>query len=126
MINRAIRDLEFENKIVDDYDKRRTEKLKQEEALARETEEQKLRSLIGQRLPFADDALLETIKRDSTIDIRAEHKELSSKLDDLRDRSKKRTTERSERSIPLDERHLVRTSRSARRRLDLGDDTPQE
>jgi len=111
VITRAVRDLELENEIVDHFDGKRDAGVKQQEALAKEQERIHLQSLIGERLPFADDDLLDNIKQDSTLAIRAEHKELSSKLSGLREKWKERASEREERHVALDERHLSALSR---------------
>ena len=121
MINRAVRDLEFEKQIVDGFEAQRQEEFDHHEQLAKESERMRLKTKVGERLPFADDNLLETIKQDSTITIRAQHKELSSKLDSLRKKWRERTAQRarSERAIPLDERHLDPTRAVNTRRLSL-------
>ena len=86
----------------------------------------RLKSVVGQRLPFADDDLLAAIKRDSALDIRAEHKELSEKLDDLRGRWKERARKRDNRFTDLNERHMVdATERErARARAPSASETP--
>lgn len=127
LIKRAIRDLEFEDAIVKKFEASRVEEITHTERLHEERERIQLQSMAGQRLPFADDELLATIKRDSTIEIREEHRALSSKLRDLRDRWKARMESRGSRHVPLDERHLT----TARARRDgggennhSGEDTP--
>ena len=107
MIRRAIRDLEFENTVVDAFEASREEKISHAEQLTKESEQMRLKSMAGQRLPFADDDLLAKIRGDSTVDIRAEHIELSSQLRDLRNKWKLRSAHRQDRLIPMDERHLV-------------------
>ena len=114
LIKRAIRDLEFEEAIVDEFDANRDEEIIHQEKMAKESERIQLRSMTGQRLPFADDDLLETIKADSTITIRQQHGALSSQLQDLRERWKARTHRRGERLIALDERHLTAHSTNSR------------
>jgi hypothetical protein len=114
LIKRAIRDLEFEEAIVDEFDAKRDEEIIHQEKMAKESERIQLRSMTGQRLPFADDDLLETIKADSTITIRQQHGALSSQLQDLRERWKARTHRRGERLIALDERHLTAHSTNSR------------
>ena len=113
VIERAIRDLEFEDAIAKEFKASRVEEITHTERLHEERERIQLQSMAGQRLPFADDELLTTLKRDSTIEIREEHRELSSKLRDLRDRWKARMETRGGRHVPLDERHL--TTAHARR-----------
>jgi len=127
LIKRAIRDLEFEDAIVKKFEASRVEEITHAERLHEQRERIQLQSMAGQRLPFADDELLATIKRDSTIEIREEHRALSSKLRDLRDRWKARMESRGSRHVPLDERHLT----TARARRDgggennhSGEDTP--
>ena len=113
VIERAIRDLEFEDAIAKEFKASRVEEIAHTERLHEERERIQLQSMAGQRLPFADDELLTTLKRNSTIEIREEHRELSSKLRDLRDRWKARMESRGGRHVPLDERHL--TTAHARR-----------
>ena len=107
MIKRALRDLEFENAIIDEFDALRDKEISHMEKTSKENERMRLQSMVGQRLPFADDDLLAAIKRDSALDIRAEHKELSTQLDGLRDRWKDRARKRDSRFANLDERHVV-------------------
>lgn len=115
-IKRALRDLEFENTIVDKFDALRDEEISHMEKMTKESERMRLKSVIGQRLPFADDDLLAAIKHDSALDIRAEHKELSEKLDDLRGRWKERARKRDNRFTDLNERHMVDATERERAR----------
>ena len=118
MISRAVRDLEFEDEVVDYFDSKRDAAIIQQEALAKEHERIRLRGMVGERLPFADDDLLDTIRQDSTITIRTEHKELSAKLENLREKWKDRTAQRGDRHIALDERHLSSMERRASKSSD--------
>lgn len=104
-IARANHDYELEDKIADEFEKRRDKEKDQQKAME---EKAKLDQMVGRPLPFADDNLWEKMRTATVPEMRQDHKELSDKLEDMRSKWKQRWNANVERKYRVDEVHRVK------------------